>query len=228
MTPQEIETAARTLFEADQTGQQTGLLSIANPDMTMDDAYLVQAALIKHHRAIGRRVIGWKIGLTSKAMQAALSIDIPDSGVLLDHMAFENGAHIAADRFIQPRIEAEVAFVMKSELNGPGVTAEQVLAATDYVAPSLEILDTRILRFDPESGRTRNICDTISDNAANGGIVLGDQQLDPNTQSTCAGWGPSFRAMEKLKKPASVPACSMIRPLALHGSPTGWRVTARG
>ncbi len=181
MTPQEIETAARTLFEADQTGQQTGLLSIANPDMTMDDAYLVQAALIKHHRAIGRRVIGWKIGLTSKAMQAALSIDIPDSGVLLDHMAFENGAHIAADRFIQPRIEAEVAFVMKSELNGPGVTAEQVLAATDYVAPSLEILDTRILRFDPESGRTRNICDTISDNAANGGIVLGDQQLDPNT-----------------------------------------------
>jgi len=179
MTPQEIETAARTLFEADQRGQQTGLLSIANPDMAMDDAYLVQAALIKLHRANGRRVIGWKIGLTSKAMQAALNIDIPDSGVLLDHMAFENGAHIAADRFIQPRIEAEVAFVMKHTLAGPDVTVEQVLEATDYVTPSLEILDTRILRFDPETGRTRNICDTISDNAANGGVVLGDQKLDP-------------------------------------------------
>lgn len=179
MTPQEIETAARTLFEADQRGQQTGLLSIANPDIAMDDAYLVQAALIKLHRANGRRVIGWKIGLTSKAMQAALNIDIPDSGVLLDHMAFENGAHIAADRFIQPRIEAEVAFVMKHTLAGPDVTVEQVLEATDYVTPSLEILDTRILRFDPETGRTRNICDTISDNAANGGVVLGDQKLDP-------------------------------------------------
>ena len=179
MTPDAINTAARQLFEADQSGQQTGLLSLANPGMTMDHAYEVQSALIDLHKANGRSVIGWKIGLTSKAMQAALNIDIPDSGVLLDNMLFENGATVPAGRFIQPRIEAEIAFVMKEPLAGPDVTAEQVLAATDYVSPSLEILDTRILRVDPETGKTRNICDTISDNAANGGIVMGDAKLDP-------------------------------------------------
>ena len=180
MTPSEIESAARALFEAEQSGLQTGLLSIAHPQMTMDDAYLVQAALIEHHITAGRHVIGWKIGLTSKAMQAALGIDIPDSGVLLDNMLFANGARIDKDRFIQPRIEVEIAFVMKSGLQGPNVTVDQVLQATDFVSPSLEILDTRILRVDPDSGKTRNICDTISDNAANGGIVMGDQKINPN------------------------------------------------
>lgn len=180
MTPEEVQTAAHKLFEAERSGIQTGLLSIAHPGMTMDDAYLVQSALIDHHKSEGRRVIGWKIGLTSKAMQAALNIDIPDSGVLLDNMLFANGAVIPAGRFIQPRIEAEIAFVMKSDLAGLDVTVEQVLEATDYVSPSLEILDTRILRVDPDSGKTRNICDTISDNAANGGIVMGDVRLDPD------------------------------------------------
>jgi len=179
MTPEDVKTAAQKLFNAEQSGKQTGLLSITYPQMTMDDAYRVQSTLIEHHKASGRHVIGWKIGLTSKAMQAALKIDIPDSGVLLDNMVFANGSKITASRFIQPRIEAEIAFVMKSDLAGPDVTVEQVLEATDYVAPSLEILDTRILRMDPESGRTRNICDTISDNAANGGIVMGDAKLDP-------------------------------------------------
>jgi 2-oxo-hept-3-ene-1,7-dioate hydratase len=122
------------------------------------------------------KVIGWKIGLTSKAMQSALNIDIPDSGVLLDDMEFENGATIPAGRFIQPRIEAEIAFVMKAPLAGKTVTRDDVIAATDYVAPSLEILDTRILRADPETGTTRKICDTISDNAANAGIVLGKER----------------------------------------------------
>ena len=179
MTPEDVKSAAESLFKAEQSNTQTGLLSIAYPDMTMDDAYLVQSALIEHHKDNGRSVIGWKIGLTSKAMQAALNIDIPDSGVLLDNMLFENGSTIPAGRFIQPRIEAEVAFVMKHNLAGPDVSVEQVIAATDYVSPSLEILDTRILRVDPDSGRTRNICDTISDNAANGGIVMGDRKLDP-------------------------------------------------
>ena len=179
MTPEAIKIAARQLFEAEQSGTQTGLLSLANPGMTMDDAYEVQSALIAQHKMRGRSVIGWKIGLTSKAMQAALNIDIPDSGVLLDNMLFENGATVPAGRFIQPRIEAEIAFMMKSALSGPDVTVEQVLEATDYVSPSLEILDTRVLRVDPDTGKTRNICDTISDNAANGGIVMGDARLDP-------------------------------------------------
>ncbi|RDL50400.1 2-hydroxyhexa-2,4-dienoate hydratase [Ensifer sp. M14] len=124
-------------------------------------------------------MIGWKIGLTSKAMQYALNIDIPDSGVLFDDMMFEDGATIPADRFIQPRIEAEIAFVMKAPLAGPNVSVFDVLNATDYVTPALEILDTRILRVDPETKKTRTIVDTISDNAANAGIVIGGRAMRP-------------------------------------------------
>lgn len=179
MTPDEIKAAAEALQTADETGQQTGLLSVAYPKMTMDDAYAIQAALVERKLAAGRRVIGWKIGLTSRAMQTALGIDIPDSGVLLDDMAFDNGAAIPKGRFIQPRIEAEIAFVMKAPLGGTS-TREEVLAATDYVAPAIEILDTRILRADPATGQPRRIFDTISDNAANAGIVLGDGKFDPH------------------------------------------------
>jgi len=172
----EIERAAEELFSADETRSQIGLLTIRHPEMTLDDAYAVQSALVDRKLAAGRKVIGWKIGLTSKAMQSALNIDIPDSGVLLDDMVFGNGATIPAGHFIQPRIEAEIAFVMKAPLAGEHVTREDVVAATDYVTPSLEILDTRILRADPETGQTRKICDTISDNAANAGIVLGTER----------------------------------------------------
>lgn len=179
MTREEIEEAAAALDEAERTRRQTGLLSLRYPGMTMDDAYAVQAVWTARKLREGRRIIGRKIGLTSKAMQQALNIDIPDSGVLFDDMLFENGATIPAGRFIQPRIEAEIAFVMKSDLAGPDVTVADVLAATDYVVPSLEILDTRILRVDPETKKTRNICDTIADNAADAGLVLGVQKLDP-------------------------------------------------
>jgi 2-oxo-hept-3-ene-1,7-dioate hydratase len=109
-------------------------------------------------------------------MQQALNIDIPDSGVLMDDMLFDTGGVIPKGRFIQPRIEAEIAFVMKAPLAGATVTREDVIAATDYVAPSLEILDTRILRADPATGKPRIITDTISDNAANAGLVLGTER----------------------------------------------------
>jgi 2-oxo-hept-3-ene-1,7-dioate hydratase len=164
--------AAQALQEAEQTRTQIGLLSEAHPGMTMDDAYAIQAAWVKAKVAAGDPVIGWKIGLTSKAMQAALSIDIPDSGVLLQSMAIANGATIPAERFIQPRIEAEIAFVMKDDVP-PDASPTEILTATEYVAPALEILDTRIFRKDPLSGRLRTVCDTIADNAANGGIVMG-------------------------------------------------------
>lgn len=178
MTREEIAAAAAALDEAERTRTQIGLLSLANPGMTMDDAYAVQAAWVEKKISSGRRAIGRKIGLTSKAMQAALAIDIPDSGILFDDMLFDNDAAIPRDRFIQPRIEAEIAFVMKSDLKGD-VSVDDVLDATDYVQPSLEILDTRILRVDPETGRTRNVCDTIADNAANAGVVLGGEKIAP-------------------------------------------------
>ncbi|MFU8862685.1 MAG: 2-oxo-hept-4-ene-1,7-dioate hydratase [Rhodobacterales bacterium] len=176
MKAEDITAAAEALFQAEETGRQIGLLSLASPGMTMDDAYAVQKALIARRGAAGRRVIGWKIGLTSKAMQAALGIDTPDSGVLTDDMVFADGATVPAGRFIQPRVEAEIAFVMKAPLAGENVTRADVVAATDYVVPALEILDTRVMRADPATGKTRGIVDTISDNAANAGIVMGAQR----------------------------------------------------
>ncbi|MEM1274045.1 MAG: 2-oxo-hept-4-ene-1,7-dioate hydratase [Pseudomonadota bacterium] len=173
MSPEEHAQAATDLLNAEETGKQIGLLTKRHPEMTMEDAYAIQSAIHRTKLAAGRSVIGWKIGLTSRAMQAALNIDIPDSGILFDDMVFGHRTTVPKGRFIQPRIEAEIAFVMKSPISGPDVTRTDVLAATDYVAPSLEILDTRIVRMDPETGVTRSVFDTISDNAANAGVVLG-------------------------------------------------------
>lgn len=176
MTPEDHDRAAADLLEAERTRQQIGLLSLRHPEMTMDDAYAIQSAGLAAKLEAGRRVIGWKIGLTSKAMQDALGIDIPDSGILYDDMLFETGATVPKGRFIQPRIEAEIAFVMKAPVSGAEVTRDDVIAATDYVAPALEILDTRIQRKDPATGSARNVLDTISDNAANAGLVLGRER----------------------------------------------------
>lgn len=180
LTQRDIETAADDLDRAERTRSQIGLLSLRHPDISMDDAYAIQAAWVKKKIASGRKAIGWKIGLTSRAMQYALNINIPDSGVLFDDMAFDDGAAIPADRFIQPRIEAEIAFVMKAPLRGADVTVFDVLNATDYVTPALEILDTRIVRVDPGTKKTRTIHDTISDNAANAGIVIGGRAQRPD------------------------------------------------
>ena len=176
MTPDDIKSAAESLVKAEETGHQIGLLSLAYPDITMDDAYAIQSAILAAKEASGQSVIGWKIGLTSKAMQSALNITTPDSGILFDQMLFQSGATIPKGRFIQPRVEAEIAFVLKAPLGGAEVTQADVIAATEYVAPALEILDTRIRRVDPETKKTRTVLDTISDNAANAGVVLGDER----------------------------------------------------
>ncbi len=176
MTPDDHARAAADLRQAEKTATQIGLLTLRHPEMGMDDAYAIQNAIYRAKIDEGRSVIGWKIGLTSKAMQYALKIDIPDSGILFDDMLFQNGAVVPAGRFIQPRIEAEIAFVMKAPLGGNDVTREDVMTATDFVAPSIEILDTRIRRVDAASGKTRTVFDTISDNAANAGVVLGAQR----------------------------------------------------
>ncbi|WP_321339594.1 2-oxo-hept-4-ene-1,7-dioate hydratase [uncultured Cohaesibacter sp.] len=178
LSDHDIQTAAADLLEAERTRELIGLLSVRHPNITLDDAYAIQAAQMPHKQAQGRSIIGWKIGLTSKVMQDALGISTPDSGVLYDDMDFADGALISATRFIQPRIEAEIAFIMKAPLEGK-VSRKDVLEATDYVAPALEILDTRIARQDSTTGQTRKIFDTVSDNAANGGIVLGKQRHEP-------------------------------------------------
>jgi 2-oxo-hept-3-ene-1,7-dioate hydratase len=173
LSPEDIQTAADLLDRAERTHTQIPLLSGSFAGMDMDDAYAIQSAWVARKCSRGDRIAGWKIGLTSKAMQAALSIDIPDSGVLLDSMLFKSGVTIAKNRFIQPRIEAEIAFVLKAPLSGAKPSFDEIFAATDYIVPALEILDTRIMRKDPASGRARNVFDTISDNAANAGVVTG-------------------------------------------------------
>jgi 2-oxo-hept-3-ene-1,7-dioate hydratase len=181
MSNDQILAAAGAIMQAEATQVQTGLLSIAYPDMTLDEAYAIQHTVVGMKLRLGAQQIGWKIGLTSRAMQSALNIATPDSGVLLDDMLFAGGTVIPAGRFIQPRVEAEIAFVMKAPLRGADITRADVLAAIDYVSPSLEILDTRILRRDPATGRARTIVDTVSDNAANAGIVMGAARHAPDT-----------------------------------------------
>ena len=175
----EVAAAAACLLEAERRGEQTHPLSLAHPGMTLDDAYAVQGALVRAKLDAGRRIVGRKIGLTSRAMQRALGITTPDSGVLFDDMAFESGATVPRGSFIEPRVEAEIAFVMGTALAGADVTRDDVLGATESVAASLEILDTRIVRRDAATGRARTIVDTVSDNAANAGVVLGDARHAP-------------------------------------------------
>jgi 2-oxo-hept-3-ene-1,7-dioate hydratase len=173
-----IATLAHELNESEQTRVQVEHFSKRYPGMTIEDGYAVSRAWTKMKIGAGRRVIGHKIGLTSRAMQQASQIDEPDYGTLLDDMQFAPGA-IPTDRFIAPRVEVELAFVLQHRLEGAHVSVDDVLRATDYVQPAIEIIDARIEQFDRHSKAMRKVQDTISDNAANAGIVLGGRQLDP-------------------------------------------------
>src|ERR1700712_5467771 len=165
-----IRLAAERLHQAEKTRQQIRQLSQDHPDITIEDAYAIQKAWVEIKVAEGRVIKGHKIGLTSKAMQNALAIDEPDSGILFDDMFFADGGLVPTDRFIGTRVEAELAFVMKQRLAGPGCTRFAVANPAGFVVPALEILDTRIERVDRETRSTRKIFDTIADNAANAGI----------------------------------------------------------
>ena len=179
LTTQQMAEAVDILHNAEQARVQVPALTLTYPEMDLEDAYAVQKGWVERKLASGRRVYGYKIGLTSRAMQMAMKIDTPDYGVLLDDMAFANGSTIAAGDFTDPRIEAELAFVMKKALSGEDVTLEQVLDATDYVVPALELIAARSFRTDPDTGYTRTVVDTIADNAANAGIIVGDVRVKP-------------------------------------------------
>jgi 2-oxo-hept-3-ene-1,7-dioate hydratase len=179
LDPAALEDIARRLYGAERTRTPIRQLSLDYPDMTIEDAYAVQRALVEHKVADGRKVKGRKIGLTSNVMQRAVSIDEPDYGALFDDMFFEDGGRVPPDRFIRPRVEVELAFVLGETLQGPGVTLFDVLRATEFVTPAMEILDARVQMSDPETGHLRTIVDTIADNAANAGLVLGGRVFRP-------------------------------------------------
>lgn len=175
-----IDDLAARLDEAERSRTQIRQFSIAHPEMTIDDSYAIQDAWIQRKLAAGRTVIGHKIGLTSRAMQRAVNITEPDYGVLLDDMLAYDGQTIPIDRFIEPRIEVELAFILREPLEGPGCTIFDVLNATDHIVPAVEIIDARIQRIDPETGATRTVFDTIADNAADAGLVLGGRPVRPD------------------------------------------------
>jgi 2-oxo-hept-3-ene-1,7-dioate hydratase len=175
-----IAEAAAALHQAEATRSPIRQLSLQHPDMTVDDAYAVQKAWTATKLAEGRTLQGRKVGLTSRAMQQSVNITEPDYGALFDDMFFADGADIPLARFIGPRVEVELAFVLGERLSGPGCTIFDVLRATEYVVPALEILDARVHMSDPETGHTRTIVDTISDNAADAGIVIGGRPVKPD------------------------------------------------
>jgi 2-oxo-hept-3-ene-1,7-dioate hydratase len=166
---------AAELDQSERTRVQVEHFSKRYPGMTIEDGYAVSRAWMKLKAAQGRSVIGHKIGLTSRAMQISSQITEPDYGTLLDDMRYGPGA-IPIDRFIAPRVEVELAFVLKKALQGEKISVDDVLDATDYVTPAIEIIDSRIEQFDRHTKVMRKVFDTISDNAANAGIVLGGRQ----------------------------------------------------
>ncbi|EFB71172.1 2-oxo-hept-4-ene-1,7-dioate hydratase [Providencia rustigianii] len=174
-----ISQVAQRLNQAEKNREQIRQISLDHPEMTIEDAYAIQKEWVGLKIAEGRVLKGHKIGLTSKAMQASSQIDEPDYGALLDDMFFDDGCDIPTDRFIVPRIEVELAFVLAKPLRGPNCTLFDVYNATDYVIPALELIDARCHNIDPQTNRPRKVFDTISDNAANGAVILGGRPIKP-------------------------------------------------
>jgi 2-keto-4-pentenoate hydratase len=168
MRESELRRLADALLEADRTHQPTTRVSTLAPDATVDDAYRIALAVVEARVNTGTRIKGHKIGLTSKAMQRAVGIDEPDYGHLLDDMFVDEGAVVPHERLFSPLAEAELAFVLGDALTGPGVNAADVIRATDFVLPCIEVVDSRFVR----EGRG-TLVDTIADNASSGLVVLG-------------------------------------------------------
>ncbi|WP_417284985.1 2-oxo-hept-4-ene-1,7-dioate hydratase [Comamonas sp.] len=186
-----ISQLAQELDASEKSRVQIEHFSKRFPGMSIEDGYRVSREWVGMQMAAGRKVIGHKIGLTSRAMQISSQIDEPDYGTLLDSMLYTatpgQVLEIPLHNFIAPRVEVELAFVLKAPLLGPGlsggkeITLQDVLAATEYVTPAIEIIDSRIEQLDRRTQRMRKVFDTISDNAANAGIVLGAKRVAPAT-----------------------------------------------
>lgn len=176
MTDSRNDRLARELYEALRGRHVLSPLIERYPDLTIDDAYAISLGFLARRRQDGERVVGKKIGVTSKAVQDMLGVHQPDFGFLTDWMRTGDEIDIDAKALIAPRAEAEIAFVLKDSLNGPGITAADVVAATDYIAPCFEIVDSRIRDW------KIGIVDTVADNASCGVFVLGEAKADPRDQ----------------------------------------------
>jgi 2-keto-4-pentenoate hydratase len=167
----EIQKAAAALMEAESEKKPIDPFTSSTVPISVDDAYQIQLKQIHHKVNNGSVIVGKKIGLTSKVMQEMFNVNEPDYGHILDDMMYKNGETISLDRFIQPKVEFEIAFVLKKDLKGPDVTTEDVIEATDYVLPAIEIIDSRIKdwQFKYE--------DTVADNGSSAGAILGGKPV---------------------------------------------------
>jgi 2-keto-4-pentenoate hydratase len=173
MDADDIGKAASALLDSYASRVPVAPLSETYPGMSVDDGYAVQQAQVVSWTAAGAVVKGHKVGLTSKAMQAQLGVNQPDFGVLFDSMFLPEGMTVPVSRFLQPRAEPEIAFVLRRHLSGPGVTVAEALAAVDFVLPALEIIDSRIADW------KITLPDTVADNASSGAVVLGSRPVRP-------------------------------------------------
>lgn len=174
-----IDGIARGYIEVERTGQRARPPSAQYPGFSIEDAYAVQRRWVALKLREGRSIKGHKIGLTSRAMQTTVGIDEPDYGVLLDDMFYADGAEIPMSRFIEPRVECELAFIIGKPLSGPSCTIFDVLSATDYIIPAVEIIDSRTLATDPETKAPRKVHDSIAANAGNAALVTGGRPIKP-------------------------------------------------
>ena len=162
----------RSLLESHRTKKQGERPSQMFPEIKIEDSYAISSAVAQERVKAGARIIGHKIGLTSKAMQASSKIDEPDYGYLFDDLLLNDGAKVKFENFCVPRVEPELTFILKEPLKGPGVGLIDVLRATEYIVPSIEIIDARVTE-------PRKIFDTVADNGAAAGIVLGGRPVRP-------------------------------------------------
>lgn len=169
-----IEQAVKQLWEAGKSKEPIAPLTETNPGLSVEDAYAIQKQVQALKLETGSRLIGHKIGLTSKAMQNALGVPEPDFGSLYDDTLLPEGSFVDYQQFLQPKVEAELAFVMKHDLKGPGVHFHDVMRATDYIVPAFEIIDSRVRNWEIK------IQDTIADNASYGALVLGSRGIAVN------------------------------------------------
>ncbi|MGV1947507.1 MULTISPECIES: 2-oxo-hept-4-ene-1,7-dioate hydratase [unclassified Agrobacterium] len=172
ITEEQRLSAARAILEAETTRTPIVQPSKTYPELEIEDAYRIQALWAELRVSRGARIVGHKIGLTSRAMQMASKMTEPDYGVILDDALYNDGAQINADLFIKPRLEVELAFVMGEDLEGAGTRIYNVMRATEFILPALEIIDYR-------TEVPRAITDTIADNAAFGAIVVGGRVIRP-------------------------------------------------
>ncbi|MEK9678206.1 MAG: 2-oxo-hepta-3-ene-1,7-dioic acid hydratase [Rhodospirillaceae bacterium] len=173
LTDEQFQQAVDTLLEAHRTKKQAVQLSTTFPEIEVEDSYAISSAIADQFVKEGAKVVGHKIGLTSKAMQASTGIDEPDYGYILDTMLLNDGAKVKFEDFCVPRVEPELTFVLKEPLKGPEVGLIDVMRATDYVVPSIEIIDARIQN-------PRKIFDTVADNGAAAGLVIGGRPVRPD------------------------------------------------